>query len=168
MSEKNNTIQMTYAAAIALYDLIGKVLVNLEDGKQEERSLPFGIQYKLNNAAALLTHDYDYIQEKRNALIIENGEEKDGVYTVTDEAKKADVIKAIQELYNQVTAHTFIKLTEEEALIGLKDVNFTAQETMLFTSALIERADEDTGDETEEAPDVAETIEETPAEETQD
>lgn len=138
MSEKNEAIQMTYAAAVALYDLIGKILVDLENETQKERSLPFNVQYKLNKAAAQLTHDYDYIQEKRRALIIENGEEHDGTYTVTDETKKAEVIKALQDLYNQVTAHNFLKLTEEEALIGLKNVNFTSQETMLFTSALVE------------------------------
>ena len=138
MSEKNEATQMTYAAAVALYDLIGKILVDLENSTQKERPLPFNIQYKLNKAAAQLTHDYDYIQEKRNALIIENGEEQDGKYTVTDETKKAEVLQTLQELYNQVTAHNFLKLTEEEALVGLKDINFTSQEALLFTSALVE------------------------------
>lgn len=140
MDEQNiETVQMTYAAAVALYDLIGKILFdNSQDGQQTERSLPFGVQYKLNKAATQLTHDYDYIQEKRNALIIENGEEKDGKYTVTDETKKAEVISALQELYGQVTTHTFLKLTEEEALLGLKDINLTSQEALLFTSALVE------------------------------
>lgn len=149
MSEKNEATQMTYAAAVALYDLIGKILVDLENSTQKERSLPFNVQYKLNKAAAQLTHDYDYVQEKRRSLIIENGEEKDGVYTITDEAKKAEVIQALQEIYNQVTAHTFLKLTEEEALVGLKDVNFTSQETMLFTSALVETAEPTTEAEAE-------------------
>lgn len=133
--------KMTYAAAIALYDLIGKILVDVKDGKGVERPLPFQVQFKLNRAANQLAKDYDYVSSKKDELVRENGEldETTNMITVTDEEKKKVVLDALSEIYQTVTEHTFTKLTQAEVLeIKLDDIQFTAQEVGLFVSALVD------------------------------
>jgi hypothetical protein len=132
---------MTYAASVALYDLIGKILVDVKDGKGVERVLPFTVQYKLNRAATMLSKDFDFISSKKDELIRANGEldEKTNLITVTDEEKQKAIMAELNDAYQMVTEHAFIKLTSDEVLsIHLDDVGFTAQEMGLFIAALVE------------------------------
>ena len=136
-----DTTKMTYAAAVALYDLIGKILVDVKDGKGVERPLPFQVQFKLNRAANQLAKDYDFVAMKKDELVRANGEldEKTQMITVTDEEKKKVVLSGLNDIYQTVTEHTFTKLTQEEVLqIQLDDIKFTAQEISLFVSALVD------------------------------
>ena len=133
--------KMTYAAAVALYDLIGKILVEVKNGQGIERPLPFQVQFKLNRAVNQLAKDYDYVSSKKDELVRKNGEldEKTNLITVTDEEKKKVVLEALNEVYQTVTEHTFTKLTQAEVLeIKLDDIQFTAQEIALFVSALVD------------------------------
>lgn len=165
---ENNT-RMTYAASVALYDLIGKILVDVKDGKGVERALPFTVQYKLNRAATMLSKDFDFISSKKDELIRANGEldEKTNLITVTDEEKKKAILAELNDAYQMVTEHVFTKLTSDEVLsIHLDDVGFTAQEMGLFIAALVEpdKAEEPVEEPVEEPAEKATEETEAPAE----
>lgn len=134
----NETVKMTLAAAVSLYDLLERILFSKGEEGVVERDLPFNIKYKLQRVINQLSRDYDYTSTKRTEFIKQLGvKEPDSDYIRVPEDKIGEFNEEMNKIYSIVVEHNFKKFTPEEVELLAVD-GFNSQEIYLFASALVD------------------------------
>lgn len=129
------TMKLTRAVAVALYDVINKLLFN---EKGEERSLPCDVKYKIQRNRALVERDYTICVQKRQELIegalIEKDDEK--VFDISsEEGKKAQ--ETFNAFMNEVISHEILKL-EPGDMECFKEAQLSTTEVDVLIACLVD------------------------------
>lgn len=116
----NETITMTLAIAVALDEIIQKLMYSVveKDGQKVivDRELPFRLRYRLNRNRTLLSKDVELFNKRRALLFAQYGEPtEDGQnVTITNEENLAKFKESLSELLDREVSHTFFTLAPED------------------------------------------------------
>lgn len=116
----NETITMTLAIAVALDEIIQKLMYSVveKDGKKVlvDRELPFRLRYRLNRNRTLLSKDVELFNKRRALLFAQYGEPtEDGQnVTITNEENLAKFKEELSNLLDREVSHTFYTLAPED------------------------------------------------------
>ena len=138
-------INIPRSAAVSLVDSLQKILfVPGEDGSSEpkERSLPFGLKYKLvtdYNSLATVAAEYAV---KRREIIKKYGTENEETheYSIQDEESKNKASEEILELLKESVIIEVLKIpTKEIESVGDESIEVSSLDILLIQTYLVEK-----------------------------
>ena len=138
-------INIPRSAAVSLVDSLQKILfVPGEDGSSEpkERSLPFGLKYKLvSNYNSLVTVASDY-DTKRKEIIKKYGVENEETheYSIQDEESKSKALDEITKMLAESVIVEVLKIsTKEIEEVNDESIELSTVDIILLQEFLVKK-----------------------------